>query len=204
MKGSLGKIGVIGDVHAEDEFLASALLFLESLGLDLVVCLGDVADGKGSANRCCALLQARGTATVRGNHDRWLLEGTNRGVEDATRPYQVSHLSLQFLGSLPLTLEYPTLGGPLLVCHGLGEHDLASVRQGDTAEEIYNNLELCGHTHRREVRRFHHLVVVTAGTLHRSQTPGCAVVDVGSEAVEFYDLDTNGGGRPAGRIRWPE
>jgi predicted phosphodiesterase len=215
MHGPLTRIGAIGDIHAEDEFLATAIEFLCSRGLDLVVCVGDIVDGKGDVNRCCDLLRERRIPTVRGNHDRWLMEGTNRGVEDASQLEQVGAGPQPYLASLPATLEYATVNGALLVCHGLGEHDLASVRPTDTAEEVYNNLELWvlyrradlrlvinGHTHRREVRRFHHLTVIGVGTLHRNDAPGCAVIDIPGEAVEFYDLHRGGAVTLATCIAW--
>jgi predicted phosphodiesterase len=197
----ISRVGAIGDIHAEDECLTTAIEFLGSRGLDLVVCIGDIADGKGCVNRCCELLEKHRIPTVRGNHDRWLLEGTNRGVEDASLLEQVGTGPRNYLASLPATLEYSTVNGGLLVCHGLGEYDLASVRPIDTADEIYDNLELWslyrrtdlrfvinGHTHRREVRRFHHLIVIGVGTLHRDNTPCCAVIDIPSAVVEFYDI----------------
>lgn len=209
------RIGVIGDVHAEDELLAVATQFLSSRELDLVVCVGDVVDGKGDVNRCCELLRQRRIPAVRGNHDRWLLEGTNRGVKDASQPEQVNAGSRLYLATLPATLEYSTANGTLLLCHGLGEYDLASVRPTDTAEEIYNNLELWGlyrradlrfvingHTHRRDVRRFHHLTVISAGTLHRDEAPSCAIIDIPDAAAEFYDVHGDGTVTFAVRTGW--
>jgi predicted phosphodiesterase len=216
MERPLKRVGAIGDVHAEDGLLATAAQFLDSCGLDLVVCVGDIADGKGDVNRCCDLLRQRQFPTVRGNHDRWLLEGTNRAVEDASLPEHVRPDSWRYLASLPTTLEYPTAGGELLVCHGLGEHDLASVQPKDSAEEIYHNLELwalyrCanlrlvinGHTHRRELRRFHHLTVIGVGTLHRAEAPCCAIIDIPGQTVEFYDLGSGGKVELATRTAWP-
>jgi predicted phosphodiesterase len=212
----LTRIGAIGDVHAEDGLLAAAAHFLDSRGPDLVVCVGDIVDGKGDVDRCCDLLRERRIPTVRGNHDRWFLEGTNRGVEVASQPGQVGAGAQLYLASLPATLEYSTPLGTLLVCHGLGGHDLASVHRTDTAEEIYNNLELWalyrraelrlvvnGHTHHRGVRRFHHLTVIGAGTLHRDEAPGCAIIDIPGEAVEFYDLHSGGAVTLSSRIAWP-
>jgi hypothetical protein len=144
------------------------------------------------------------------------LEGTNRSVEDATQPEHLIPDSRRYLALLPATLEFPIAGGELLVCHGLGENDLASVRVTDRAEEIHNNLELWalyrraalrlvinGHTHRREVCRFHHLTVIGVGTLHRKERPCCAIIDIPGQAVEFYDVDGPEAVTLATRISWP-
>jgi predicted phosphodiesterase len=78
------RVGFIGDIHAEDQLLERALDVLASRGVELVAATGDVADGPGSVDRCCSLLQSRGVVVVRGNHDlqnllrggyRWILNG---------------------------------------------------------------------------------------------------------------------------------
>jgi hypothetical protein len=137
-------------------------------------------------------------------------------VTDATPPEHLSADSWGHLAALPPTLEYPTAGGELLVCHGLGEYDLASAHPKDSAEEIHDNLELWalyrraglrlvinGHVHRREVRRFYHLTVIGVGTLQRDEAPCCAIIDVLGQAVEFYDLD-GGSVRLATRTDWSD
>src|ERR1700685_37778 len=79
-------MGLIGDVHAEDDLLAAALEHIKRKGVDAVLCTGDVADGLGSVGRCCELLRQRSVQTVRGNHERWLLTGVMRDLPDANRP----------------------------------------------------------------------------------------------------------------------
>jgi hypothetical protein len=43
------RIGLIGDVHAEDGFLEIALNHLQALRVDVCLCVGDVVDGLGAA-----------------------------------------------------------------------------------------------------------------------------------------------------------
>ena len=69
------KLGLIGDVHAEDDALAQALAHFREERVDHVLCVGDIADGQGDLERCVALLEEVKALTVRGNHDRWLLGG---------------------------------------------------------------------------------------------------------------------------------
>ena len=71
----IGRIGIIGDVHAQDDKLRQALGQLEKLGVDQIVCTGDLPDGTGDLEESCRLLQKEHVLTVRGNHDRWLLDG---------------------------------------------------------------------------------------------------------------------------------
>jgi predicted phosphodiesterase len=56
----ISKLGLIGDIHAEDAYLERALGVLRSRNVPLVVSTGDIVDGPGSVERCCELLEAHG------------------------------------------------------------------------------------------------------------------------------------------------
>jgi hypothetical protein len=62
------RLGVIGDVHAEHRRLDAALNFLSSAGVDAICCTGDVADGPGCVDTCCALLASANVLTVGGRY----------------------------------------------------------------------------------------------------------------------------------------
>ena len=51
----MGHIGLIGDVHAEDELLEAALDYLKGKNVEAILCTGDVADGSAVSSRCCEL-----------------------------------------------------------------------------------------------------------------------------------------------------
>src|SRR4051812_50064825 len=84
------RVGAIGDVHAEDALLESALDTLAAAGASAILCVGDLADGAGSLARCVTLLRERNVAVVRGNHDRWLLGDVMRNLPNATELATVS------------------------------------------------------------------------------------------------------------------
>ncbi len=44
------KIGIIGDVHAENKTLEKVIDFLSKKGLDSILCTGDIIDGPGDVN----------------------------------------------------------------------------------------------------------------------------------------------------------
>ena len=67
------RIGIIGDVHAEHRRLETALRVLKDEHVDVVLCTGDLADGRGDLDACCSMLKDAGVLVVAGNHDRWFL-----------------------------------------------------------------------------------------------------------------------------------
>jgi predicted phosphodiesterase len=198
---SLARVGIIGDVHGEDLRLENALRFLEAQTEELF-CTGDVVDGAGDVNRCCALLQEHNVVTVRGNHDRWLLEGSMRDLNEATPVEELTGESLAFLQSLAGTHALDTVAGRALLCHGVGENDMQRLTPDDYGYALEVKYELHdliragefrfmigGHTHRPMVRTFDRLTVINAGTLYRYHQPAALLVDFASGSAHFYSFD---------------
>lgn len=193
------RIAVIGDVHSEDLRLDTILKFLSARSLDHLYCVGDITDGIGSVDRCCELLDRHKVSTVLGNHDQWCLEGSNRRVANATLMADLTSESQLFLESLPPKLMVDTSSGKAMICHGLGEYNMASVRPTDSLEDIFYNLELSalfrdktlrfvinGHSHRPGIHQFGHLVVINCGSLNTPSKPCFVLVDFENNAIDYY------------------
>lgn len=200
----LTKAGLIGDIHAEDDLLEAAIDFLASQDLDAILCTGDVVDGPGDANRCAELLVDAGVYCVRGNHDRWLLEGSMREMPEALAPASMSTKLHHYLLALPPVLDFDTSRGRTMLCHGVGMNDMRRLTPDDYGYALTVNDELqdliadgryaCmigGHTHMPMVKRFGGLTVINPGTLMRRHEPGFATVDFGAGTVQFYCFDSD-------------
>ena len=201
---ALRRIGAIGDVHCEDRYLAAALDHLHGLEVDAVVCVGDIVDGQGNVNRTCELLRMAEVRCVAGNHERWLLAGEMRSLDDGTPIESLNPDHLAWLRALPPTLRLPTAAGSLMLCHGIADDDMAVLRadtRGYALQELGALRDLMvdptvdfmvgGHTHERMVRRFQGLTVINAGTLHRDYGAGFALVDFEDMEVHFFDLEAS-------------
>jgi predicted phosphodiesterase len=201
----LGRVGVIGDIHAQDGHLASALTLLRARAVELIVATGDIADGDGSVDICCDLLRAHDVVAVRGNHDRWLLSGTLRNLSDASTLAELSDATRAFLERLPPMVELATTDGLALLCHGLGPNDMAKVTPDDfgyaldSNDELQNLLRnryyrwiLNGHSHRRMVRPFPGLTIINAGTLKPGQSPGFLEINFAKREVLTFEFDDFG------------
>jgi len=193
----LGRLGVIGDVHCEDETLRRVLDALDRMNVEAVLCVGDLVDGPGDADATVRLLEARHVQCVAGNHERWFLAGEQRSLENAT--IEISAASRSFIESLPAVRRYATPKGNALLCHGVGEDDeawLLPETRGYALQDIPTLRELMfddeiqfmigGHTHERMVRIFPGLTVINAGTIHRKDEQSFTVLDFVAMRVSAY------------------
>ncbi len=195
------RLGVIGDAHAEDERLEAALEVLAAEQVDLLVCTGDLVDGTGCPDRTVELLRDAGVVTVRGNHDRWLLEDKARQVPDAHRAEALQAKTLDYLRELPSERLIPTVAGPLLLCHGVGKSDLRKVWPGsermppERSKELdaliaggQTRFMLNGHMHFRVLVHFQSLTMFNAGTLRGNHAPGFTILDFETGAAHPFTL----------------
>ncbi|MBX3198806.1 MAG: metallophosphoesterase family protein [Labilithrix sp.] len=208
------RLGLIGDVHAEDIHLRLTLDAFREARVERVLCTGDVVDGPGDVDRACALLREANALVVRGNHDRWIRADEMRRLPHAHAMTALAVDTVAQLKGLPPTasLELPG-GGTLLLCHGVGPNDMQRLLPDDRGYALSSNDDLlavlfdpsvrvmvAGHTHRQMLRRFERghgkapLVVVNPGTLARDDEPGFAVLDIADDGAGRVDFHRIGGG----------
>ncbi|MBX3203453.1 MAG: metallophosphoesterase family protein [Labilithrix sp.] len=205
------RLGLIGDVHAEDVHLKLTLDAFREARVERVLCTGDLVDGLGDVERACALLREANALVVRGNHDRWIRADEMRTLPHAHAMTALAVDTIAQLKSLPPTTSMAIPGGgTLLLCHGVGANDMCRLLPDDQGYAISSNDDLlailfdanvrvmvAGHTHRPMLRRFERghgkppLVAVNPGTLARDDEPGFAILeldDAGSGHVDFHRI----------------
>src|SRR5450432_3845700 len=169
----LARAGLIGDIHCELARLKRVLAHFRSQKVDTVLAVGDIADGPGDLTEACLLLQESGALVVAGNHDRWLLSGQMRDLPDATPVESVTPIARRYLAALPKTRLLESPRGKVLLCHGLGEDDMACVRPDDQGYWLESNGPLWelvesrrarfvvnGHSHRAMLRTIGSLTIL--------------------------------------------
>jgi putative phosphoesterase len=197
----LRRAGLIGDIHCEVARLKQVLALFRSSNVDTVLAVGDIADGPGDLTEACALLEEAGALAVAGNHDRWLLEGEMRDLPDAHQIEELTPKARKYLSALPKTRSIESPRGTILLCHGLGEDDMASVHPNDEGATLLANNALCdliksrtarfvvnGHSHRPMLRTIDGLTIMNAGTLHPKHRPVCSIADFDDGQVQIYDV----------------
>lgn len=63
------KIAIISDIHGNLEAFLNIVDKIETLGVDQVICLGDVVGYGASPNECCEICQKLCDKVIMGNHD---------------------------------------------------------------------------------------------------------------------------------------
>lgn len=156
------RIAVVSDVHGNFLALDAVLDDIQQRGVDLIVNLGDSLSGALYPAATAALLMDRNILSVRGNHERQVLEGDpeRMGASDRLAHEQITDDQRRWMSQLPLTVE-PAPG--VLAFHGTPTHDQTYLldtvtpdgARPATRDEVIDRLGehattpllLCGHTH---------------------------------------------------------
>ncbi len=154
------KLAVISDIHGNRLALEAALEDIARQGADACVNLGDLVSGPMEPDKVADILMDAAMPTVRGNHDRVLVEAAAPGPVDRFAQARLRPGHMAWLAGLPATL---TLRDDVFLCHGTPTSDetpwLDGWWQGRTvttpdaaevaaaAEGVASAVMLCGHTH---------------------------------------------------------
>lgn len=163
------RLAVISDIHGNLPALEAVLADIEERGADAIVNLGDCVTGPLWPRETFECLAALDLPTVRGNHDRWIVEKAEAGLTPAGRFARDALTEAQraALHALPATLEVTP---DILAVHGTPTDDSAylledplegrlapasraavAARLGPAARP--GGVVLCGHSHRQALVR---------------------------------------------------
>ncbi len=99
-------IGIISDIHGNFFALSAVLNELDRIGVDEVICLGDIGGYYCQINECCDLLRENNIFSLMGNHDRYLVnneECPRSKSANLCLDYQrdiITRVNLDWLGAL--------------------------------------------------------------------------------------------------------
>jgi predicted phosphodiesterase len=174
------RIAALSDIHGNLAALDAVLADIGRRGCDVIVNLGDILSGPLQPAETADRLMPLGLPTIRGNHERQLLETppAQMGESDRYAHEQLGDGHRAWIASLPSTLR---LSDDVFLCHGTPGSDLeyflevvddqgphaASVDQVRArAGQQDASLILCGHTHtQRAVQLDDGRLVVNPGSV---------------------------------------
>jgi putative phosphoesterase len=174
------RLALISDQHANDVAFGAALEDIEKIGVDEIVCLGDVLQGGTEPRQTLERLQAAGCRTVLGNADAFLLEIPTDSPEPLTeRQLEVREWTLAELGSdleairsFERVVEVELAAMKLVCFHGSPSSyddvllpELSGVTLTPYLEALPADLLAGGHTHRQWTRKIGDALFVNPGSV---------------------------------------
>lgn len=174
------RIAVMSDIHGNLWALDAVLADIARRNVGITVNLGDILSGPLLPAQTAERLMALGLPTIRGNHERQVLEHdpARMGASDRWAHDRITPGQRDWIAALPSTMR---LQDDVLMVHGTPESDLvywmetvdpAGQRPATYAEawqragEVRASLVLCGHTHvPRAVRLDDGRLVVNPGSV---------------------------------------
>jgi predicted phosphodiesterase len=112
------KLGLIADIHGDIRALEEARGRLDALGVERVVCMGDLVGYGTEHDEAVALIRDRAIPCVRGNHDRWAVEKRQLLGLRGWRTTELLDDTWEFLENLPCSLRLECDGRILELYHG--------------------------------------------------------------------------------------
>lgn len=152
------RYGILSDIHSNFEALQAVLAEIDAIGVDAVLCLGDIVGYGPSPNECCDLLRAREVIAIAGNHDEAAVDGAGserfNALARAAIQWTQERLTPEnraYLASLPRERLLDGFG----MVHGAPVHHfdyIMDVLDAKRALELTDQpLTFVGHSHVAEV-----------------------------------------------------
>lgn len=177
------RVALIADIHGNVTALDAVLADIDSIGVDQIVCLGDVSEGGPYPAVCLQRLMERDVPVVMGNTDERMLTPRNRQSDDPNKRLlddienwnveQLSAAEKAFIEGFEPYLEVDLGQGlSLLGYHGSpqGNRDLIKANAPwaklSVAFEGFDQQVLAGgHVHEQFMRPYRHQTILNTGSI---------------------------------------
>ncbi len=194
------RLAALADIHGNSFAIDAVRKDMDRLGIKDAVNLGDFFSGPIEAEKTASLLMDRNFVSVRGNHDRYLIEQnpSDMGPSDRVAFDQLAKQHLHWIADLPATRS---LDGDIFLFHAPPKSDSTYwlervepngvVRSANLAEitveadGVEASLILCAHTHiPRCVRLPDGRLIVNPGSV------GCPAYDDDQPVYHYMQTGT--------------
>jgi putative phosphoesterase len=163
------KIGIITDIHNNLIALESVLECLNNEKCDKIICCGDIIGiGPYPEETVQRIMKIRNFIGVRGNHERYLIEGVDSNMDEMDESEKEHHLwehsrlsqsSIDFLRALPYSRDLHICGKKITILHyamndkkRFVNHKASNI---DDLIKIYEGVDsdiiIYGHEHKRNI-----------------------------------------------------
>jgi putative phosphoesterase len=168
------KLGIVSDVHCQDEHLRLTIDALIAEGVDEILCAGDAHYEYRLSNEVAELMQANDVKYIQGNHE-WVLMGPHgAGARSAAH---VRKSNLDYIDQAPEQIRTTVNGKSLLMIHASpwppkGHYLYDGDPLFERCDELDADYLILGHTHVPMVKRYGRTLVINPGSLTFSREPG--------------------------------
>lgn len=162
-------IALISDIHGNYVALQEVLNRIDSLGIVDIYCLGDVVGYYSQVNECCDELRKRNIKCVMGNHDWYMVSGTDCQRSHSVRDcmaYQrriITDKNKKWLESFPAILNLQNIS----MLHGSWTNPIDEYLE--PKEEYFKNIQgryfASGHTHVQRVEVYGNKIYCNPGSV---------------------------------------
>lgn len=207
------RIAAISDIHGNIFALTSVLAAIHADEVDLLVNLGDHLSGGVSPSATADLLMKTPAVSIRGNHERQLLEmpPEQMGPSDRLAHETITLEHRRWLSELPTKVE---ITDRVLAFHGTPDDDLEylldtvtptgarTATPEEAAERLVgylsHDLLLCGHTHlHKSLRLENGPLIVNPGSVglpaYDDEAPYPHVMEAGTPHARYAIVDDSSG-----------
>ena len=209
------KIGVISDIHGNIMALKTVLEEFKKRNVEKIICCGDIIGiGPHPEETVKKIMEYKDMlVAVRGNHEKYLLEGIPVVIHDDKRNLgeeeienhkwihnKISEESKKFLKSLPLEQKIEIENKKIYVVHypmkddGQYKRHIKCANQDENAE-LFSNIKadifFYGHTHIALKNEKDNKLFVNPGSLGcplETNYAYCGILDINNEKVGFEHL----------------
>lgn len=198
------KLALISDIHSNAVALRAVFEEIGRIGVDQVVCLGDVVSMGAQPRECLELLRTRGCPTIMGNTDDWVLDpkpvldpdDDQTKIEEMDRwnAEQLDEDDRVFVAGFPPVLRLRLEGEEELLAYHGSPRSFDDWITADTALEVldrYFSEErafVCsgGHTHIQMIRRHRGSFIINPGSVGMAYNP--FPPDDGTKAAQWAEF----------------
>lgn len=202
------KIGILTDIHNNVVALEAVLEDLAKENCEKIVCAGDIIGiGPYPEETVQRVMQIPGFIAVRGNHEKYLLEGMPSKVPNAERMgYEemkhhkwehslLTDSSVAFLQALPYRVDFSVNQHKIAVMHYCmnEKNQYISYTPNPTADDLINmfpetehDIVIYGHDHGRTICHSQNRWFINSGSL------GCPAWDQNIARAAILDIPENG------------
>lgn len=195
-------IAIISDIHGNYEALKRVLEKIDEMDISEIFCLGDVVGYYSEINECCKELRERKVKCVMGNHDWYMVSGTNckrsHSVNDCLK-YQRKIIlleNIEWLSTLPVIMHYEGLS----MVHGGWNNPIDEYIEPvcEYFIGLNGNYFVSGHSHIQCIYKHDGLTYCNPGSVGQPRDGDNRAAFVTFDGEEFvmhrvvYDIDTVG------------